>query len=211
MQGTADFHHHVAYAVFPHPDRLFQHTTAFDTAIHMFDTHPASRELPVDRFLCGGQFFSTRLLRRLEDLHACQREPLKAEVLQQLTPRWQRIRRHIGQAFIVHTARGGFTQEHNAHRGIDQQEVFQHMALFLAAITRFLFNRVCGARDGSLGAVMTKRGATGGGALCPASTGDMSRDEDGTSTPRRACKASTLREGASPKVRRVLRNTGSKT
>ena len=162
MQGTADFHHHVAYAVFPHPDRLFQHTTAFDTAIHMFDTHPASRELPVDRFLCGGQFFSTRLLRRLEDLHACQREPLKSEVLQQLTPRWQRIRRHIGQAFIVHTARGGFTQEHNAHRGIDQQEVFQHMALFLAAITRFLFNRVCGARDGSLGAVMTKRGGVAG-------------------------------------------------
>src|SRR5207247_1496512 len=46
--------------------------------------------------------------------------------------------------------------------GIDEEQVFQHMSLFLAAITRLLFSRVCGARNGSLGAVMTKRGAAVG-------------------------------------------------
>jgi hypothetical protein len=111
---------------------------------------------------------------------------------------WSQITSAISMAWGFTTKSGGMW-------------VFQHVPLFLAAITRFLFSRVVGARDGSLGAVMTKRGATGGGVLCPASAGDMSSDKDGISTPRRACKASTLREGASPKVRRVLRNTGSKT
>ena len=162
MQCTANFHHHVAYPLFPHPDGLFERATAFDAAIDMFDAHPAPRALPVVRFLCGRQLFPARLLRGLEDLDALQREPLKAQVLQQLAPRRKRIRRCIGQALVVDAARSGLTEEHDAQRGIDQQEIFHHMPFFLAAITRFLFSRVCGARDGSLGAVMTKRGGTSG-------------------------------------------------
>jgi hypothetical protein len=211
MQRTTDFHHHIADAGFPHADRLFEHTAAFDTAVDMLNADAPPSRLPIPRFLGPGQLVPTRLLRGLEDVHAVQRECLKARILQQLTPRRQRIGCGIGDAFVMDTTRMRLAQEEDVQGFIDQEQVFQHVPLLLAAITRFLFSRVVGARDGSLGAVMTKRGATGGGALCPASTGDMSRDEDGTSTPRRACKASTLREGASPKVRRVLRNTGSKT
>src|SRR2546428_237230 len=110
MQGTADFHHHVAHPFFPHPDGLFEHAAAFDTAIDMFDAHPSPRYLAIARFLLRGQLLPARLLRRLEDVHA---------------------------------------------------------------------------EDAS--------------------------DRGGTSTASRWRKASTVRQGASPKVRRVLRNTGSNT
>src|SRR3954454_23166992 len=107
------------------------------------------------------------------------------------------------------TARMRLTQEEDVHGLIDQEQVFQHVPLVLAAITRFLCSRVVGARDGSLGAIMTTRGATGGEATCTSSAGGVSSDGAGTATPRRARRASTWRKGASPKVRKVLRNTGS--
>jgi hypothetical protein len=211
MQRTANFHHHVANPSLPDPDRLFEHAAALHAAIDMFDTHAPPRELPIPRFLCPRQLVPTGLLRGLEDVHAVQREGLKAQILQQLTPRRQRIRRGVGDVLVMDTARMRLAQEKDAQGTIDQEQVLQHVPLFLAAITRFLFSRVVGARDGSLGAVMTKRGTPGGGAPRPSSVGGVSCGRDGPSTPKHACKASTRREGASPKVRRVWRNTGSKT
>ena len=55
----------------------------------------------------------------------------------------------------------GVTQEKDEEEGIDQQDIFHRMVFFLAAITRFLFSRVLGADDASLGAVMGKRGDAG--------------------------------------------------
>ena len=211
MQRTADFHHHVANPSFPQPDGFFEHTAAFDAAVNMFDAHAPPRDLPVARFLGSCQCFPTWLLRRLNDLHAVQRKRLKAQILQQLAPRRQRIRRRVGDALVMHTAGMRFTQKQNPQGGIDQQDVFEPMPLFLTAIVRVLFSRVVGAWYGALGPVMTKRGATGGVAARSSSVGDASRARGGTSTPRYWLKASTLREGASPKARSVLRNTGSKT
>ena len=171
MQCTANFHHHVAYSLCPHPDGLLKRATTFDTAVDMFDAHPAARHRPVVRLLCWGQLVPPWLLRGLADLHPCQREPLQAHVLQQLTPRRQRRRRRIGQTRVVDAARGGRTQEHDAQCGIEQQQIFQPMPLCLAALTRLLFSRVWGARDGSLGAVMTKRGAAAAVGACTAADG----------------------------------------
>src|SRR5262245_43961344 len=211
MQSTANFHHHIAYAVFPHPNSLLEHTAAFDTAIDMFDTHPALSDRPVVRFLCGRQRFSARFPRRLKDRHARQGEALKAHVLQQLTAFRQRIRGCIGDALVMDTARMRLTQEHDAQRGIDEEQVFQHMPLFLAAITRFLCSRVCGARNGSLSAVMTKRGAAAGVAAWSTADEAASQGSSASASPRWWRNASTLRHGASPKVRKAFRNTGSKT
>src|SRR5262245_49258282 len=122
-----------------------------------------------------------------------------------MTPRRQRVRRPIGQALIVDTAWRGLTEDHDAHRRIDQQKVFQHMPLFLAAITRFLFSRVCGARDGSLGAVMTKRGTTAGVAASSASDGATAEGASASGSPREWRKASSVRQGASPMVRMAFR------
>jgi hypothetical protein len=109
------------------------------------------------------------------------------------------------------TPRMHLAQEEDAQGRIDQEKVFQHVPLVLAALTRFLCGRVVVARDGSLGAVMTNRGVTGGGTPCTASAGNGSKGKDGTSISRRARKASTSRQGASLLGRRVLRTTGNKT
>jgi hypothetical protein len=109
------------------------------------------------------------------------------------------------------TPRMHLAQEEDAQGRIDQEKVFQHVPLVLAALTRFLCGCVVVAWNGSLGAVMTNRGATGGGAPCTASAGDGSKGKDSTSTSRRARKASTWRQGASLVGRRVLRTTGNKT
>jgi hypothetical protein len=109
------------------------------------------------------------------------------------------------------TARMRLAQAEDAQSLMAQEKAFQPVPLLLAAIICVLCSRAVGARDGSLCAVMTNSGATGGGAARTSSAGGVPRGRDGPSTPPQACQASTRREGASPKVRRVLRDTGSKT
>jgi hypothetical protein len=111
MQCTADFHHHVANPGFPHPKGLLEHTAAFDTAVDMFDAHTPPRDLSIPCFLRPRQLMPRGLLRWLDNGHTVQREHLKAQILQQLTPRWQRIRRGVGDAFVMDTARTRVTQE----------------------------------------------------------------------------------------------------
>ena len=211
MPSTTDVHHHVAHPVFPQPDCLFEHTAALDAAIAMFDAHPSPSQLPIPRFLGSCPCFPTRLLRRLEAVHPLPRERLQTQVLPQLTPRWQRRGRGVGEALVRDAAWMRLTQEEGAHGPLDQQEVLQQVTLLLAAIARLLCSRIVGARDGSRGAVMTTRGAAGGVAAWTASAGAASQGGGGPSASRRARHASTRRQGASPKVRSVFRNTGSKT
>ena len=211
MQSTADVHHHVAHPFFPHPDRLFEHAAAFDTAVDLFDAYPSPRDRSIVLFLLRGQLLPARFLHRLEDVHALQRECLKALVLQEVTPCGQRRRRHVGHALLMDTARMGLTQEQHGQRSVDQQEVFQHMTLVLATRARVLFRRVRGARNGALGAIMTKRGAAVGSAAWAVSAVADARGRGGNAPPSRWRKVSILRQGASPKVRSVVRNTGSKT
>ena len=61
----------------------------------------------------------------------------------------------------MHRAFKGSAQKQDRHGGIDEQEVFQGVPLFLAAIMERLFRRVRGARDRPLGAVVAKRGGVG--------------------------------------------------
>ena len=61
-------------------------------------------------------------------------------------------------------AAGGVAEEEDDEQGIDQQDIFYRMVLFLATITRRLFRRGLGADDAPLGAVMGKRGDAGAAA-----------------------------------------------
>ncbi len=85
MQGTADFHHHVAHPVLPHSDGLFEHAAAFDTAMDMFDAHAPLRDLPIALLPLRRQRFPSRLLRRFDDVHALDLERLKPQFLQQVS------------------------------------------------------------------------------------------------------------------------------
>ena len=108
-------------------------------------------------------------------------------------------------------SRLGLTQEQDAPRGVDAEEVFQPRPCFLAASARLLFRWIDGARDGSFGAGMTKRGRAAGGATGTAADRADAKGTGGHASPRHWRKALTLRQGASPKVRKVFRSTGSKT
>jgi len=50
----------------------------------------------------------------------------------------------------------GVAEKEDREEGIDQQDIFDGMVLFLAALTRGLLRRVLGADDAPFGAVMGK-------------------------------------------------------
>ena len=56
----------------------------------------------------------------------------------------------------MHTAAIGIAQKEDREEGIHEQDIFDGVISFLAAITRLLFNRVLGADDASFGPVMGK-------------------------------------------------------
>jgi len=111
----------------------------------------------------------------------------------------------------------GVTEKEDDEQGIDEQDIFDGMVLFLAAITRGLFRRVLGADDPSFGAVMGKRGEADAAAGTMA-TGTRSSSSGATTVatsasepPRRWARAARERAGASPRVRRAASSAGRRT
>jgi len=116
------------------------------------------------------------------------------------------------------TAAIGVAQEEDQEEGIDQQDIFDRVVSFLATITRFLFNRVLGADDAPLGAVMGKRGDIDGAVTGVSATGAGSSASGVTTaaasaseTPSRWASAASERVGASPRVRSAARRAGRRT
>ncbi len=104
-------------------------------------------------------------------------------------------------------------QKEDQEEGIDEQDIFDGVVLFLAAITRGLFNRVLGADDppfravmgkrGDAGAVVRETGSSSGGATTVAAAA--------SETPSRWARAVRERAGASPRVRSAARRQGRRT
>src|SRR5215467_11640167 len=115
------------------------------------------------------------------------------------------------------TAAVGVAQKEDEEQGVDQQDIFDGVVFFLAAITPRLFSRVLGADNPPFGPVMGKRGASGvaAGATttgAAASASGMTRVAASTSeTPSRWARALRERAGASPRVRRAASRTGNRT
>jgi len=152
-----------------------------------------------------------------EDVHLGQRECQEAQILQQLAPGREGIRRRLGDALIMDTAAVGRTQKEDREWGIDEQDIVDRVVLFLAALTRGLLRRVLGADDASFGPVMGKRGeadaaagpvTTGAGA---SSSGVTTVAPSASETPSRCARAVRERVGASPRVRSVANSTGRRT
>src|SRR5216683_2512338 len=111
----------------------------------------------------------------------------------------------------------GVAEEEDDEQGIDQQDIFDRMVLFLAAITVGLFSRVLGADDAPFRPIMGKRGeactpagsaATGAGV---SSSGTTTMAASASETPSRCASAASERVGASPRVRSAASSTGKST
>jgi len=85
-----------------------------------------------------------------------ERDGQAAQLLQQPTPSRERVGGSLRDAQIMGTAAVGVAQKEDREEGLDQQDIFDGVVFLLPALTRLLFNRVLGADDASLGAVMGK-------------------------------------------------------
>jgi len=110
----------------------------------MLDPQPMAVQRLVDHLLRQRQLLAAWFLGRHEDLDLGERERQEAQLLQEPAPRGQGIGRRVGNALSMDTASTGVTEEEDREEGIDQQDIFDRVVLFLAAITPGLFSRVLG-------------------------------------------------------------------
>ena len=217
MQGTAEFHHQITGALLPQAHPVFHNATTLDAAVDMLDPQPPLVERLVGQVLLQGQLRTAWLLRRHEDLHLRERERQEAQILQQPTPSREWVGGGLSDAQIMDPAAVGVAQKEDGEERIDEQDIFDGVVLFLAAITRGLLRRVLGADDAPFGPVMGTRGEVGAAAGMGATGVDSS--SGGTTTvaasaseiPRRWARAERERAGASPRGRSAASNTGNRT
>src|SRR2546422_11206960 len=81
MQGTTEFHHHIADAVLPQPDAVFHDAAAPDAPVHRLDPQAAMVQGLVRELLLHRQLLATGVLRRHEDLDLGQRKRQEAQIL----------------------------------------------------------------------------------------------------------------------------------
>ena len=115
----------------------------------------------------------------------------------------------------MHTATVGVTEKEDREEGMHEQDVFDGMVFFLAALTCRLFCRVLGTDDTPFRPVMGTRGDIGGAAAGTGATGAGSFSSASTTvaasaseTPSRWVKAVRERAGASPRARNAASSTG---
>ena len=220
MQRTADFHDQIADACLSQAAGVVDDATALDTAVDVLDAHAPAGKAPIRGFLGAREGPAPRLFGRHDHLDRRERKRQKAQILEQPAACGQRVRGGLGNPLIVDTARRGFTQKEDRQRGVDQQHVFDCVALFLATITARLRSRILGARDTPFGALVPKRGeagadagvAAGGSAgISGAGVGTTIALASASATPRRCANACTDRLGASPSARTAARRTTKRT
>src|SRR5215471_4607941 len=182
----------------------------------MLNAQPTLVERLVRTLLLQRQLLATGLLRRHKDHHLRKRERQETEILQEPAPRRQGIRRRVRNGLLMGTAARGVTEKEEEEQGIDEQDIFDGVVFFLAALTRLLFSRVVGADDASFRPVMGTRGesgvATGAATTGPGSSSNEPTPEAAASeTPSRWARAVRERAGASPRARRAASNAGHRT
>ena len=110
------------------------------------------------RLLRRREFPATRCFLRLDDREARQDQALEALLLIQATAGWQGIACQLGQALISGLAFTGVAQAADVTGLVAHEEVFDRVALFLAAVVFLLFLGLGRAMERSLRAIMPQRG-----------------------------------------------------
>src|SRR5262249_24703730 len=212
VQGTAELHHEIADALLPQPDPVFHKATTLHTAVDMLDAQPPLVQCLVGQVLLQGQLRTAGLLRRHEDLHLRERERQEAQILQQSTPSREGVGGSFSDAQIMDPAAVGVAQKEDDEQGIDEQDIFDRVVFFLAALTLWRLGRVLGAGDASCRPVMGKRGEAGAAAgmgatgVGSSSSGTTTVATSASETPSRWARAVRERAGASPRARSAASN-----
>ena len=111
----------------------------------------------------------------------------------------------------------GVTEKEDDEESIDEQDIFDGVVSFLAAITRFLFSSILGADDAPLSPVMGKRGEAGAVAgvvatgVASSACGVTTVAASASETPRRWARAVRERAGASPRAWSAASSAGKRT
>ena len=100
----------------------------------MRNPQPTLGERLIGPLLLQRELLATGLLRRHKDHHLRKRERQETEILQEPAPRRQGIRRRVRNGLIMGAAAIGVAQEEDEKQGLDEQDIFYCMVLFLAAI-----------------------------------------------------------------------------
>jgi hypothetical protein len=220
MQRTADFHEQIADARLPQAVGVVDDAAALDAAVDVLEAHATARDAPMRRVLRSREGPAPRLPRRHEDVDPVERPRQEAEILESSAACRPGVWGGIRQPLIVGAAGRGLTEQEDRECRIDQQDVFDLVALFLAAITALLLNWILGMLDAPLGPVVPTRGEAGAEAgaaaggpdvLGGSSVGTTSALTSASVTPRRFANAVKDRVGASPSARSVARRTTKST
>jgi hypothetical protein len=109
------------------------------------------------------------------------------------------------------------TEKEDREESMHEQDIFDGVVLFLAALTCGLLRRVLGADDASFRPVMGKRGDTSvtAGSVTPgagsSSSGTTMVAASASATPSRCARAVRERAGASPRARSAASSAGKRT
>src|SRR2546422_7655042 len=106
----------------------------------MLNPQSAVVERLVGQLLLQSQLLTAWLLHRHENLHLRECERQEAQILQQPTPSREWVGGGLRDAQIMDTAAVGLAQKEDQEEGIDEQDIFDGVVLFLPAITVGLFN-----------------------------------------------------------------------
>jgi hypothetical protein len=112
------------------------------------------------------------------------------------------------------TATVGVAQKEDDEESIDEQDIFDGVISFLAALTRRLFSSVLGADNPPFRPIMGKRGDAGvvAGTVATgarsSSSGATTVAASASATPRRWARAVRERAGASPRARSAASSAG---
>jgi hypothetical protein len=218
MPGTADFHDRLSDPRLPEAADVLDDAAALDAAVDRLNAHAPTSDALIRRLLGPRELPSSWLPSWHDGFHLRERERQEAQILEQPAPCRQGIGGGIRHALIVGTARIGLTQEENREPGIDQEQVVDRVARFLAAITARLLSGILVALEAPFGPLVAERGeagpAAGAGARATgddASVGPTTAAASDSTTPRRWANAVNDRVGASLRVRSVARSTIKRT
>jgi len=124
----------------------------------VFDTDSDGRNRTIGRFFLGGEFTAPWFFLRLNDGNPIERKTLKPHILIETAPGGQGIAGQICQAFIMGFAFTGVAQEAHVTGFVDDQQVFDRVALLLTAVMVLLLLGIFRAMDRPFGTIMPKRG-----------------------------------------------------